>query len=427
MSPPDDAPDDSSDETRHWGPPESIRDLTNKTLGDFHVERLIGRGGMGEVYLARQISLNRSVALKVLRPDLLTRPTYLSRFEAEAAAVAKLNHPNIVHVYTLGSVDGIRFIAMEYVQGTNLKDYLRKKTWLDYPLALSIMRQAALAVGAAGEIGLVHRDIKPENLLLTKKGQVKITDFGLCRDLGGAERMTLTQPGVTMGTPMYMSPEQAQGQALDHRSDLYSLGVTFYHMIAGVPPFKADSVVGLAVKHVKELPASIAVHRPDVPPELDRIVLKLLAKSPTDRYQSAAEMLRDLMKAGDDEPRGHRDRRGRRHGPGPGRTGRLDDGGTERVRRRDDTRLAPVGVVGHDTPGQSACRRRKSGVRQPGSPLADAPPTRDPPDPRPDPGRGGRLGRTPDRTDRCHLSPADGHARPLDRTGLEHDREAPER
>lgn len=296
MSRPDEIPEPGVDETHLWGPNEPSRDLTGVTLGDFRVERLLGRGGMGEVYLARQISLNRPVALKVLRFELLTRSTYLSRFEAEAAAVARLNHPNIVHVYTLGLVDGVRFIAMEYVQGTNLKEYIKKKGALDYALALSIMRQAGLAVGAAGEIGLIHRDIKPENLLLTRKGQVKIADFGLCRDLDSAERMNLTQTGITMGTPLYMSPEQAQGMAIDHRSDLYSLGVTFYHMIAGVAPFKAETALALALKHVKETPASMAIHRLDVPPELDQLVLKLMSKSPGGRYQSAAEMLRDLMK-----------------------------------------------------------------------------------------------------------------------------------
>lgn len=295
MNPADDNSSASASETLHWGRDVGERDLTGKSLGDFHVQRLLGRGGMGEVYLALQVSLNRQVALKVLRPDLLKRPSYLVRFEAEATAVAKLNHPNIVHVYTLGEVDGVRFLAMEYVQGTNLREYIKKKGALDYPLALSIMKQAGMAVGAAGEIGLVHRDIKPENLLLTRKGLVKVADFGLCRDLD-AQGVTVTQPGVTMGTPLYMSPEQAQGQALDHRSDLYSLGVTFYHMIAGVPPFKADHALALAMKHVKNTPASLTVHRPDIPPALDRIVLKLMAKSPDDRFQSAAEMLRDLSK-----------------------------------------------------------------------------------------------------------------------------------
>jgi serine/threonine-protein kinase len=250
---------------------------------------------MGEVYLARQVSLNRPVALKVLRPDLLTKPTYLGRFEAEATAVAKLNHPNIVHVYTLGNVEGIRFIAMEYVQGTNLRDYLSKKGALDLPLALSIMKQAGVAIGAAGEVGLIHRDIKPENLLLTRKGQVKVADFGLCRDQD-ADHLHLTQPGITMGTPLYMSPEQAQGHGLDHRSDLYSLGVTCYHMLAGAPPFTADSPLAIALKHVKDTPVSLAVHRPDLPPGLIRLVMKLMAKDPKDRYQSAAEMLRDLAR-----------------------------------------------------------------------------------------------------------------------------------
>ena len=276
------------------GPAPRARDLTGAPLGDFRVHRLLGQGGMGEVYLARQISLNREVALKVLRPDL-TNPTYLSRFEAEAWSAAKLNHPNIVHIYTLGVFEGLRFIAMEYVQGTNLREYLLRKGPPDLPQALSIMRQAGAAVGAAGEVGLVHRDIKPENLLLTKKGQVKVADFGLCRDLD-SDRHHVTQPGVTMGTPLYMSPEQARGQGMDHRSDLYSLGVTYYHMLAGHPPFRAETALALAMKHVVDIPVDLAVHRPDLPPDLCRLVMKLMAKLPADRYQSAAEMLRDLSK-----------------------------------------------------------------------------------------------------------------------------------
>ncbi len=272
-----------------------VRDLTGTILGDFEVKRLLGRGGMGQVYLANQTSLNRPVALKVLHPHYLSRPIYVSRFEAEATAVAKLNHPNIVHVYTIGCLDQVRFIAMEYVEGTNLREYINKKGALDLPLAMSIMRQAGQAIGAAGEVGLVHRDVKPENILLTRKGRAKVADFGLCRDLG-ADRLHITQPGTTMGTPLYMSPEQAQGKPLDHRSDLYSLGVTFYHMLSGEPPFRADSAVALALKHVSEPPVSLRLRRPDIPPDLERLVLKLMAKSPMDRYQSAAEMLADLTK-----------------------------------------------------------------------------------------------------------------------------------
>jgi serine/threonine protein kinase len=297
MSEPEGTSASSTDSTLSWGKADATpraRDLTGASLGDFQVDRLLGRGGMGEVYLARQISLNREVALKVLRPDL-TNPLYLSRFEAEAWSAAKLNHPNIVHIYTLGVFDGLRFIAMEYVQGTNLREYLLRKGPPDLPQALSIMRQAAAAVGAAGEVGLVHRDIKPENLLLTKKGQVKVADFGLCRDLDD-DRHHVTQPGVTMGTPLYMSPEQARGHAMDHRSDLYSLGVTYYHMLAGHPPFRAETALALAMKHVVDIPVDLSVHRPDLPPDLCRLVMKLMAKLPADRYQSAAEMLRDLAK-----------------------------------------------------------------------------------------------------------------------------------
>lgn len=282
-------------DTAAWAIAHPLRDLTGVTLGDYQVERLLGRGGMGEVYLARQTSLNRPVALKVLRPELLAKQNYLSRFEAEATAVAKLNHPNIVHIYALGLEDGVRFISMEYVPGTNLRDYVTKKGALDYPLALSIMRQAAVGVGVAGELGLIHRDIKPENLLLTKKGQVKIADFGLCRDLD-ASPLDLTQPGVTMGTPAYMSPEQAQGLAVDHRSDLYSLGATFYYMLTGMTPFRGETALVVALKHVREVPPSISVHRPDIPAELERLVMKLLAKAPADRYQTAAELLRDIAR-----------------------------------------------------------------------------------------------------------------------------------
>jgi serine/threonine-protein kinase len=298
MNPPEPSPPGSAAPTGVWTSDpafHSPRDLTGTTLGDFRVERLLGRGGMGEVYLATQVSLNRPVALKVLRPDLLANPTYRSRFEVEAWAAAKLNHANIVHIYTLGCIDGLRFIAMEYVQGTNLREYLERKGPPELPLALQIMRQAGQAVGAAGEVGLVHRDIKPENLLLTRKGQVKIADFGLCRDKEG-EHINLTQTGVTMGTPMYMSPEQVQGHALDHRSDLYSLGVTFYHMLAGVPPFRAETSFALALKHVRDEPPSLSVHRPDLPKDLVALVMKLMEKRPADRYQSAGEMLKDLSK-----------------------------------------------------------------------------------------------------------------------------------
>ena len=189
---------------------------------------------MGDVYLARQLSLDRPVALKVIKAEWAANPTYMGRFEAEAWAAAKLSHPNIVHIYTLGSEGSVRFIAMEYVKGMSLRDYLKKRGLPDLTLAVAIMRQSGLAVKAAGEAGLVHRDIKPENLLLTKN-QLKVADFGLAQ-LPAEDRMHLTGPGIAVGTPMYMSPEQVQGKELDTRSDLYSLGVTYYYMLTGEPP-----------------------------------------------------------------------------------------------------------------------------------------------------------------------------------------------
>jgi serine/threonine-protein kinase len=271
-------------------------DLSGRTIGDFQVERLLGHGGMGEVYKARQVSLDRIVALKVLRPELLANPTHLARFQKEAFSAAKLNEPTIVHIYTFGEADGVKFIAMEYVEGgKTLKDYMVKKGIPDLPLALSFLRQAAQALKAAGEIGLVHRDIKPENLLLTRKGQVKVADFGLCR-IDTPENVNLTAQGTTLGTPMYMSPEQVQGRELDHRSDLYSLGITAYYMLAGVPPFRADSGLALAMKHVSEEAVHLSVHRPDLPPELSAMVMKLIEKAPADRYQTAAEVAREIVR-----------------------------------------------------------------------------------------------------------------------------------
>jgi serine/threonine-protein kinase len=275
--------------------PLSANDLSGLEFGDYKLERLLGRGGMGEVYLAHQKSLDRPVAIKILKPELVSNPTHRARFESEAWSAARLNHPNIVHIYNVGTDHDLHYIVMEYVQGTNLREYLARKGTPDLPLALAIMRQSAQAVGAAGEIGLVHRDIKPENLLLTKKGQVKVADFGLART-PASDKLALTALGTTLGTPMYMSPEQVQGHAIDHRSDLYSLGVTFYHMLAGVPPFSADSPLALALKHVRDTPVDLGVHRPDLPTDLTRLVMKLLEKDPANRFQTAGELLKEITR-----------------------------------------------------------------------------------------------------------------------------------
>ncbi len=274
-----------------------LPDLTGRTLGDFHILRRIGAGGMGQVYLARQTSLKREVALKLLRGELNTNLTALARFQAEAQAVAKLNHPNIVHIHQVGESDGLRYMVLEFVEGRNLRDYLARRGPPDLPVTFSVMRQVALALQKAHEQGIVHRDIKPENILVTRKVEVKVTDFGLSRFFSAdAPATNLTQSGVTLGTPLYMSPEQVQGHTVDHRSDIYSFGVTCYHLLSGEPPFRGTSAFDVALKHVQEHPRPLSDLRRDLPAELCALVHKMMAKSPDDRHQSARDILRDLQR-----------------------------------------------------------------------------------------------------------------------------------
>ncbi|SFI35653.1 serine/threonine-protein kinase [Planctomicrobium piriforme] len=264
-------------------------------LGEFSLLRRLGKGGMAEVWLAEQTTLKRNVALKLLRSELMEDESYVKRFQTEAKAAAGLNHPNIVQVYTVGCEKGQHFIVQEYVHGQTLKALLQKRGPLDLPLALMIMRQVAAALQAAGERGIVHRDIKPENIMLTKKGEVKVADFGLAQ-LQGGERLHLTQEGVTMGTPLYMSPEQVSGHKLDQRSDIYSFGITCYHMFAGVPPFQGENAVSVAVKHLHEAPPAISEVRPDLPPAVCQMIDKMIAKQPDKRYSDAGVIVNDVRK-----------------------------------------------------------------------------------------------------------------------------------
>ncbi len=268
-------------------------DLAGRQLGDYRLLRRLGRGAMAEVYLAEQGSLRRQVAFKVLKSSLATDESYVRRFHHEAQAAASLVHANIVQIYEVGCIDGVHFIAQEYIQGRNLRQLISRQGAVDARLAVTVMRQVAAALQLAGQQGIVHRDIKPENIMLSTSGEVKVADFGLARVLG-AEAVNLTQVGVTMGTPLYMSPEQAEGRRLDPRSDIYSLGVTCYHLLAGRPPFEGDSPLSVAVMHVKSQPERLENVRSDLPGSLCRIVHKMLNKAPDDRYQTAAELLKDL-------------------------------------------------------------------------------------------------------------------------------------
>ncbi|MBW3540812.1 MAG: protein kinase, partial [Planctomycetes bacterium] len=252
------AADDAADaaEEQHAPDARPAGSLVERTLGDFRLLRKLGSGGMAEVYLAEQTTLGRKVAVKVLRPELLqnTGSVMLARFEREAKAAAALAHPNIVQVYVIGQEDSLHYIAQEYVQGMNLREYLRRKGPPDAGVAVHLMRQVAAALEKAGEAGVVHRDIKPENILITSKGRVKVADFGLAQLTRPGEHVSLTQPNVTMGTPLYMSPEQVGGKPLDQRSDLYSLGVTFYHLLTGHTPFRGETALTVAVQHLNEEP-----------------------------------------------------------------------------------------------------------------------------------------------------------------------------
>ncbi len=278
-------------------PPPQDTDLTGRTFGDFQVLRRLGQGGMGQVYLAEQVSLRRKVALKLLKPELAANPTSLARFKKEAEAVARATHANIVQIYFIGEVDGVPYMALEYVEGRSLRELLEKKGPPVLPLALNIMWQVAEALKRACELGIVHRDIKPENILLTEQGAAKVADFGLSR-LGEATATTLrlTRSGDTLGTPLYMSPEQVEGRPVDHRTDIYSFGVTCYHMLAGQPPFTGTTPYEVAFKHVQEVPKPLASARPDLPPGLCVIVHKMMAKDPAERFQTAGELLAELVR-----------------------------------------------------------------------------------------------------------------------------------
>src|SRR5262245_9671009 len=270
-------------------------DLSGRRVGDYQLLRRLGRGGMAEVYLAEQLSLRRQVALKVLKKSLAGDEAYIRRFQHEAQAAAKLVHANIVQIYEVGCIDGTYFISQEYVPGQNLKQLLAKLGHgVDAVQAVNIIRQVAAALHKAAEQKIIHRDIKPENIMITPGGEVKVADFGLARVVRDGEGLNLTQVGITMGTPLYMSPEQVEGRAVDPRSDLYSFGVTCYHMLAGHPPFDGPTALNVAVQHLKTEPKRLEAICPNLPDGLCRIVHKMLAKKPDERYQRAIDLLKDL-------------------------------------------------------------------------------------------------------------------------------------
>jgi len=261
-------------------------------LGGFEILGLLGRGGMGTVFRAKQPSVNRTVALKVLAKRAVWDGGSLTRFTREAHTAAAAGHPNIIEVYDTGSDRGWHYIAMEYMDGGSLSDLLDRDGPLPPARALALMKQVTAGLAEAHRLKILHRDIKPSNILLTSRGWAKLADFGLAKrpDID----LSLTRPAAVLGTPIYMAPEAIRGEEYDERSDLYSLGATFYQAITGQPPFAAETCTELVAKHLEARAAPLVNVRPGTPPALGRVVHRLLEKKPPDRYQSAEDLLTAL-------------------------------------------------------------------------------------------------------------------------------------
>ena len=278
-----------------------------RMLGDrYQIGEVIGRGGMAEVHEGRDLRLGRRVAVKILRPDLARDPSFQARFRREAQSAAALNHPNIVAVYDTGEDtlmgEGetaviVPYIVMEYVDGMTLRQLLASGRRLLPERALEISAGVLSALDYAHRHGIVHRDIKPANVMLTRTGDVKVMDFGIARAMNDTNTATMTAAQSVMGTAQYLSPEQARGEVVDARSDLYSASVLLYELLTGKPPFTGDSPVSIAYQHVSEMPTPPSQVDPGVTSEIDAVVLRALAKSPDDRYQTAAEFRADVERA----------------------------------------------------------------------------------------------------------------------------------
>src|SRR5215207_2565223 len=260
-------------------------------LDRYEVGRLLGAGGMAEVFEGRDRLLVRRVAINVPLAQYAHDPEFVHRFRREAQTAASLSHPGVVAVYDTGSENGTHFIVMEYVDGRTLKDVIRDEAPLYPDRAAEICADVCAALAAAHARGLVHRDVKPANVMLMPDGRVKLMDLGIARAAAGE---TVTQTAAMLGTAQYLSPEQAQGQPVDFRSDLYSLGCCLYEMLTGTVPFRGATPVAIAYRHVREDPVAPRLLNPDIPPSLEAVCLKAMAKRPEDRYQTAAEFRADL-------------------------------------------------------------------------------------------------------------------------------------
>jgi beta-lactam-binding protein with PASTA domain/predicted Ser/Thr protein kinase len=267
-----------------------------QVFGDrYEVEGRIGAGGMAEVWRGHDRVLNRTVAIKTLLPQFARDASFVDRFRREAQAAARLNHPGIVSVYDSGTDGDTPYIVMEFIEGRTLADYLASGKTIPPMEAAQIAKDIAQALAVAHAQGVIHRDIKPANVMVTRDGKVLVMDFGIARLISGPE--TAPQTSAVLGTASYLSPEQAQGQPVDARTDIYALGVVLYEMLTGRPPFTGDSPMAIAYKQVNATPPAPSSANPDVPPELDAVVMRALSKNPANRYQTGQEFADDLERA----------------------------------------------------------------------------------------------------------------------------------
>ncbi len=266
-------------------------------LGDFELKKKLGKGGMGEVFLARQISLDRLVALKTLSKELAKKGDFVARFEREAKSMAKIDHPNVVKIYAVDSFKGIHFAAIEYIDGQSIQKWLDQLGRFSVADAVYVAIVSAEALRHAHSKNMVHRDIKPDNILVTMKGVVKVADFGLAKAMD--EEVSMTQSGTGLGTPLYMAPEQARNaKHVDERVDIYALGATLYHLLTGKLPFMGNTALELIIAKEKGTYPTARSHRSEIPERLDLIIDKMMAKDPNHRYKSCDEVLRDLVALG---------------------------------------------------------------------------------------------------------------------------------